>query len=141
MSGDIRISEGRIRYYNPKLFLFEIKTDSSKIPESITLSVSNEQPTLIYSMMQHTVQSVPAVAHGCDITDSGICVTVNENAGCAVRLAVYDKSGKVIAVSSATSRGVLAADMPEGVAARRAEIFLWNEDISPKSKPVTLDFE
>ena len=64
-------------------------------------------------MMQHTVQSVPAVAHGCDITDSGICVTVNENAGCAVRLAVYDKSGKVIAVSSATSRGVLAADMPE----------------------------
>lgn len=141
VSGDIRISEGRIRYYNPKLFLFEIETDSSKIPESITLSVSNEQPTLIYSMMQHTVQSVPAVAHGCDITDSGICVTVNENAGCAVRLAVYDKSGKVIAVSSATSRGVLAADMPEGVAARRAEIFLWNEDISPKSKPVTLDFE
>ncbi len=142
VSADIRISEGRIRYYNPKLFLFEIKTDSSKIPESITLSANNDQPTLIYSLTQHSTEAVGVPAQACDIGDDSISVAVSLEEGSTAFLAMYGKNGALLKAAESTEEGIVAANDVNTALAERIRIFIWENknNIIPMRLPIEIKY-
>lgn len=73
-STDIRYNSKGIRYYNPRLMLFQVKPDSSKTASYITISTSSANPVPIYSIAQQelTNAEMMEVVEKAEKIDDGI---------------------------------------------------------------------
>ncbi len=131
-SSDIRYSYEGIRYYVPRLFLFEVKTDSLRIPEKITLSVSNSNPTVIYSIMQCEKTDKNFICRDYDIKETEVSLMLNtENISFSSYIpifAVYDKDDVLFGVSSEVNGNNIIINNIDTEQISYGKLFLWNEN-------------
>ncbi len=127
-STDIRISEKALRYYNPRIFLFEVKVSEDKIPESVTLSLDSSYPMLIYSVCQGIKEEKIFSVSEFFISDKEATVKLNdENISYIPYFALYSSDNNLISVSSQVNNGYLKADISGNYDVSYAKVFFWNK--------------
>lgn len=130
VSGDIRYSSQSIRYYEPRLFLYEVKTDSLKIPDTLEISVNTANPFLIYSVIQCENSSRKIICRSFFANENETVLKLEaENIPLSeykAYFAVYSKDKKLLGVSGEIEDNIITLNNINNDEICFAKLFLWD---------------
>lgn len=145
-STDIRYKENGIRYYNPRLFLFEVKTDENKIAEYVTISAKSAYPMAIYSISQCEKVSDTFICSSYERAEHYVSAKLNESdiyfKNYTPILAVYGENGELLGIGTRVENGCIKAKC-EGEKAVSASLMFWSdsEAMTPVAPKINIEFK